>query len=61
MILVPVSYTHLNVKVPIMDLQNQEDADLKYLANYIYEYVFLHYTEKQWGCLLYTSVCGRIF
>lgn len=39
----------MNVKVPIMDLQNQEDADLKYLANYIYEYVFLHYTEKQWG------------
>ena len=25
----------MNVKVPIMDLQNQEDADLKYLANYI--------------------------
>lgn len=39
----------MNTKVPIMELQNQDDPDLKYLANYIYEYVFLHYTKKQWG------------
>lgn len=39
----------INTKVPIMELQNQKDSDLGYLANYIYEYVFLHYTEKQWG------------
>ena len=39
----------INTKVPIMELLSQEDSDLKYLANYIYEYVFLHYTEKQWG------------
>lgn len=39
----------MNVKVPIMDLQQQNDSDLKYLAEYIYEHVFLHYTEKQWG------------
>lgn len=39
----------MNVKVPIMQLQEQEDDELKFLANYIYEKVFLHYTEKQWG------------
>ncbi|MBS4931089.1 MAG: UDP-galactopyranose mutase [Clostridiales bacterium] len=39
----------INTKVPIMELLVQEDVDLKYLANYIYENVFLHYTEKQWG------------
>lgn len=39
----------MDVKVPIMDLQQQEDPDLQYLARYIYENVFLHYTQKQWG------------
>jgi len=39
----------MNKKVPIMELQNQDDPDLKYLAEYIYEHVFLHYTQKQWG------------
>lgn len=39
----------VNTKIPIMDLLNQEDEDLKYLANYVYENVFLHYTQKQWG------------
>ena len=38
-----------NTKVPILEFQNQEDEDLKFLANYIYEKVFLHYTTKQWG------------
>lgn len=36
-------------KVPILEFQNQEDNDLKFLADYIYEKVFLHYTVKQWG------------
>lgn len=39
----------MNVKVPIMDLLVQDDDDLKCLAEYIYEHVFLHYTTKQWG------------
>ncbi len=38
-----------NKKVPILEFQNQDDEDLKYLANYVYEKVFLHYTTKQWG------------
>ena len=36
-------------KTPIKDLLEQDDADLKFLAEYIYENVFVHYTEKQWG------------
>ena len=27
----------------------QDDDDLKFLANYVYEKIFLHYTTKQWG------------
>ena len=38
-----------NTKVPILEFQKQDDADLKFLADYIYEKVFLHYTTKQWG------------
>ena len=38
-----------NTKVPILEFQKQEDEDLKFLANYVYEKVFLHYTSKQWG------------
>ncbi len=38
-----------NKKVPILEFQKQDDADLKFLANYVYEKVFLHYTTKQWG------------
>lgn len=38
-----------NVKVPIMKLREQQDQELQFLADYIYEKVFLHYTLKQWG------------
>ena len=38
-----------NAKIPILEFAKQDDDDLKFLANYIYEKVFLHYTEKQWG------------
>lgn len=38
-----------NKKVPILEFQKQEDDDLKFLAEYVYEKVFLHYTTKQWG------------
>ena len=36
-------------KVPILEFQKQDDEDLKFLANYVYEKIFLHYTTKQWG------------
>ena len=38
-----------NSKVPILEFQKQNDEDLKFLANYVYEKIFLHYTTKQWG------------
>jgi len=38
-----------NTKVPILEFLKQDDKDLKFLANYVYEKVFLHYTTKQWG------------
>ena len=38
-----------NKKIPILEFLKQDDADLKFLADYVYEKVFLHYTAKQWG------------
>ncbi|MDK2922248.1 MAG: UDP-galactopyranose mutase [Desulfonauticus sp.] len=37
-----------NSKVPILDLKKEDDEDLKFLAEYIYQRVFLNYTAKQW-------------
>ncbi|MDP4084404.1 MAG: UDP-galactopyranose mutase [Bacillota bacterium] len=52
-----------NNKVPILKLKEIEDEDLQYLANYIYEKVFLNYTIKQWGVKpeeLDPTVTGRV-
>ena len=38
-----------NKKVPILEFQKQDDEDLKFLAKYVYEKIFLNYTTKQWG------------
>ena len=38
-----------NDKVPILELKKSDDEDLKYLADYIYEKMFVNYTAKQWG------------
>ncbi len=38
-------------KIPILELLKEEDKDLNFLANYIYEKVFLGYTLKQWGLI----------
>jgi UDP-galactopyranose mutase len=42
------SYSY-NTKIPILDLLKEDDKDLKFLANYIYDKVFKNYTAKQWG------------
>ncbi|MBR6906871.1 MAG: UDP-galactopyranose mutase, partial [Selenomonadaceae bacterium] len=42
------SYAY-NAKVPILQLKQSENKDLQYLADFVYEKIFLHYTEKQWG------------
>ena len=36
-------------KIPIRELKNSTDKDLQFLADFIYEKIFLHYTEKQWN------------
>lgn len=36
-------------KVPILELKRTSDPDLAFLADFVYEKVFLHYTAKQWG------------
>lgn len=36
-------------RVPIMKLRENEDEDIRQIADYVYENVFLYYTMKQWG------------
>lgn len=36
-------------RVPIMRLRENEDEDIRKIADYVYENIFLHYTMKQWG------------
>ncbi|WP_407307027.1 UDP-galactopyranose mutase [Desulfosporosinus sp. SB140] len=36
-------------KVPILDLRRQPDAELAEIADFIYNNIFLYYTQKQWG------------
>ncbi len=52
-----------NKKVPILELRKANDADLEFLAQYVYEKVFLGYTVKQWSVKpedLDASVSGRV-
>ncbi len=37
------------VKVPILELRQIDDNELKFLADFIYEKIFVNYTAKQWG------------
>ena len=36
-------------KVSILKLREDEDPEIRQLADYVYEHVFVHYTVKQWG------------
>jgi UDP-galactopyranose mutase len=38
-----------NSKIPILELKKSEDEDLQFLADFVYEKIFVHYTAKQWG------------
>lgn len=52
-----------NVKIPILELKEVEDEDLKRLTDFIYKKIFLNYTVKQWGMKpeeLDPSVTGRV-
>ncbi|MEG0598054.1 MAG: FAD-dependent oxidoreductase, partial [Oscillospiraceae bacterium] len=35
-------------KVTILELRRSEDPEIRELAEYVYENVFVHYTKKQW-------------
>ena len=50
-------------KVPILKLREMKNGDLNFLADYIYENIFLHYTMKQWNLKpeeLDRGVTGRV-
>lgn len=50
-------------RVPILQLRQSADPDLKMLAQYVYQQVFEGYTKKQWGLSpeeLDASVTGRV-
>ena len=36
-------------KVTILELRRNEDPEIRQVADYVYEHVFVHYTMKQWG------------
>ncbi|MBQ9498401.1 MAG: UDP-galactopyranose mutase [Selenomonadaceae bacterium] len=50
-------------KIPILELKKSADADLQFLADFVYEKIFLHYTEKQWGLTpekIFGAVTARV-
>jgi UDP-galactopyranose mutase len=38
-----------NSKIPILELKQSNDSDLIFLADFVYDKIFLNYTAKQWG------------
>lgn len=44
-----IKHFGFNKKVPILELRKTEDNDLHFLAEFVYEKVFLGYTLKQWN------------
>ena len=38
-----------NKKIPILEMKKLKDKDLKLLADFIYEKIYLNYSKKQWG------------
>ena len=58
-----IAHFGFGVKVPILELTRTDDSELKTLADFIYEKVFVNYTAKQWGCApeeIATEVMGRV-
>lgn len=44
-----VSIYSMNTKVPILELMNHEDEDLRMIGKYVYDNIYVYYTMKQWG------------
>jgi len=56
------AYGH-GANVPILQLRESGDVDLRFLANFVYQNVFENYTKKQWGMTpeeLSPSVTARV-
>jgi UDP-galactopyranose mutase len=53
----------IGMKVPILNMRKSASPDIRRVADFIYERVFLHYTLKQWGMApdeLDPSVSARV-
>ena len=53
----------LGNQIPITELKKSNDADIQYIADFVYDNVFLNYTIKQWGISpeeIDKSVIGRV-
>ena len=44
-----LSHYKYGAKIPIRDFMEQEDEDLRFLAQFVYDNIFVNYTSKQWG------------
>ena len=58
-----IEHFGFNKKVPILELRKTGDKDLEFLAEYVYQKIFLEYTLKQWGLTpddIDPAVTGRV-
>lgn len=58
-----IEHFGFGAKAPILELAKTNDPELKNLADFVYEKIFLHYTVKQWGCApedISAEVMGRV-
>lgn len=39
----------MDTKVPILELMNHEDEELRMIGKYVYDNIYVFYTMKQWG------------
>ncbi|MCX7822230.1 MAG: UDP-galactopyranose mutase [Syntrophobacterales bacterium] len=44
-----LNHYEIGIRVPVLDLLNHQNEEVRFVARYVYEKVFLGYTIKQWG------------
>jgi UDP-galactopyranose mutase len=50
-------------RIPILEMLREDDKDLKFLADFVYQKMFVNYTAKQWGVSptsIDPAVTGRV-
>lgn len=58
-----LNHYEIGARVPILDLMNHPDENVRFIARYVYEKVFIGYTAKQWNKLpeeIDPSVTARV-